>query len=217
MTMEFPVRNLQGQTVERIELEDRVFALPFNEAVVHQAMVRQLANARQGTADTKTRGEVSGSRRKLYRQKHTGRARRGSIRSPLLRGGGIVFGPHPRDYRQRMPKKMRRLAIRCLLSAKASAGELVIVDRFQLNGPKTSEMAQALKALEVKDSALVATLKPELDLTRAARNVPKTKISQAASLNVVDLLSHRFLIVTVDGVRCLEDILMRQRSASGLG
>lgn len=215
--MEFPVRNVEGETVDRVQLEDRVFALPFNEAVVHQAMLRQLANARQGTADTKTRGEVSGSKRKVYRQKHTGRARRGSLRSPLLRGGGVAFGPHPRSYEQRMPRKMRRLAIRCLLSAKATSGELVIVDRLRLKESKTLEMAQILKALEVKGSALVVTLKPEAEVIKAARNLPRTKTSPAALVNVVDLLSHKFLVITVDGVRCVEDILTRQRCAPGSG
>lgn len=215
--MDFPVRNIEGETVERVQLEDRVFALPFNEAVVHQAMLRQLANARQGTADTKTRGEVSGSKRKVYRQKHTGRARRGSLRSPLLRGGGVAFGPHPRSYEQRMPRKMRRLAIRCLLSAKASSGELVVVDRLSLKESKTLEMARILKALEVKGSALVVTLKPEAGLIKAARNLPRTKTSPAALVNVVDLLSHKFLVITVEGVRCVEDILTRQRCAPGSG
>jgi large subunit ribosomal protein L4 len=215
--VEFPVRNLQGDTVEQVQLEDRVFALPFNEAVVHQAMVRQLANGRQGTADTKTRGEVSGSKRKVYRQKHTGRARRGSLRSPLLRGGGVAFGPHPRGYEQRMPRKMRRLAIKCLLSAKASAGEMVVVDQLRLKDSKTAEIAQILKALEVTGSALVVTPKPEAALIQAARNLPRTKTSPAALLNVVDLLSHKFLVITVDGVRCVEDILTRQRCASGSG
>jgi len=215
--MELAVRNVLGETVDHIQVEDRVFALPFNESVVHQAMVRQLANARQGTADTKTRGEVSGSTRKVYRQKHTGRARRGSIRSPLLRGGGVVFGPHPRSYRQRMPKRMRRLAVKCLLSAKASSGELVVIDRFQFNEPKTSEMAQILRALDVKASALVVTLKPEPKVIKATRNLPKTKTSLAALMNVVDLLSHRFLIITVDGIRCVEDILMRERCPSQVG
>lgn len=215
--MDFPVRNIEGETVESVQLEDRVFALPFNEAVVHQAMLRQLANARQGTADTKTRGEVSGSKRKVYRQKHTGRARRGSLRSPLLRGGGVAFGPHPRSYEQRMPRKMRRLAIRCLLSAKASSGELVVVDRLTLKESKTLEMARILKALEVKDSALVVTLKPEAGLIKAARNLPRTKTSPAALVNVVDLLSHKFLVITVEGVRCVEDILTRQRCAPGSG
>jgi large subunit ribosomal protein L4 len=215
--MEFSVRNVEGETVERVQLEDRVFAQPFNEAVVHQAMLRQLANARQGTADTKTRGEVSGSKRKVYRQKHTGRARRGSLRSPLLRGGGVAFGPHPRSYEQRMPRKMRRLAIRCLLSAKASSGELVVLDRLHVKESKTMEMAQILKALEVKGSALVVTLKPEAELVKAARNLPRTKTSPAALLNAVDLLSHKFLVITVDGVRCVEDILTRQRCGSGSG
>src|SRR4030042_791514 len=131
-------------------------------------MVRQLANARQGTADTKTRSEVSGSTRKLYHQKHTGRARRGSIKSPLLRGGGIVFGPHPRSYRQRMPKKMRRLALRCMLSAKAQSGEMVIVERFQLAQPKTTEMAGVLKALGVDHSALIVTSEPEVNVIKSA-------------------------------------------------
>lgn len=215
--MDFPVRNIEGETVERVQLEDRVFALPFNEAVVHQAMLRQLANARQGTADTKTRGEVSGSKRKVYRQKHTGRARRGSLRSPLLRGGGVAFGPHPRSYEQRMPRKMRRLAIRCLLSAKASSGELVVVDRLSLKESKTLEMARILKALEVKGSALLVTLKPEAGFIKAARNLPRTKTSPAALVNVVDLLSHKFLVITVEGVRCVEDILTRQRCAPGSG
>jgi len=112
------VYSLNGEVVDQIELSQAIFALPFNEAVVHQAMTRQLADRRQGTTSTKTRGEVSGSTRKLHPQKHTGRARRGSVKSPLLRGGGVVFGPKPRTYRQSMPKKMRKLALKCLLSAK---------------------------------------------------------------------------------------------------
>ena len=215
--MELPVRDVRGQTVDRIRLDDGAFGLPFNQSVVHQAMVRQLANARLGTADTKTRGEVSGSKRKVYRQKHTGRARRGGIRSPLLRGGGVTFGPHPRDYRQRMPKKMRRLALRCVLSAKASSGELVVVDRLQLEQLKTAEMAHILRALDVEASALIVTLKTEPNLVKAARNLPRTKTLQAALLNVLDVLSHRSLVITVDGIRCVEDILMRQRCASGVG
>jgi len=128
--MEISLYNQSGKVVKQIEISDNVFGVPFNEAVVHQAMVRQRANARQGTASTKTRGEVSGSSRKLYRQKGTGYARAGSIRSPLRRGGGIVFGPKPRNYRQAMPKKMRQLAIRCVLSAKAEDGELMILEQL---------------------------------------------------------------------------------------
>ena len=117
--MQVPVYSLTGKVVEHIEISDRVFAAPFNEGIVHQAMVRQRANARQGTHDTKTRGEIASSGGKLFRQKGTGMARAGSRRSPLRRGGGITFGPHPRSYRQAMPKKMRQLALRCVLSAKA--------------------------------------------------------------------------------------------------
>ena len=131
--MQVPVYSEQGEVVKQIEISERVFGEPFREAVVHQAMVRQLANARQGTASTKDRGEVVGSTHKLYRQKHTGSARAGQRRSPLRRGGGITFGPKPRSYRQAMPKKMRQLAIRCLLSAKAKDKELVVVDDLKLS------------------------------------------------------------------------------------
>jgi len=124
--VQIAVYSLAGKVIEHIEISDEVFGVPFNQAVVHQAMVRQRANIRQGTASTKTRGEVSGSTGKLFRQKGTGQARAGSRKSPLRRGGGITFGPHPRSYRQAMPKKMRQLALRCLLSAKAGDGELMV-------------------------------------------------------------------------------------------
>ena len=204
--MQFPVRNALGEVIDHLEIDDSVFAVPFHDAVVHQAMVRQLANARLGTASTKTRGEVSGSTRKLHKQKHTGSARRGSIRSPLLRHGGIVFGPHPRSYRQRMPKKMRRLALRCLLSAKASSGEMVIVDRFGLEKPRTGDMAGVLRALGADHSVLVVTADPEANVVMSARNLPKTKTLPAGLLNVIDLLSYKFLVISVDGLHRVEHI-----------
>jgi large subunit ribosomal protein L4 len=212
--MQLPVHNSLGEIVNHIEIEDNVFAVPFNQAVVHQAMVRQLANARLGTADTKTRGEVSGSTRKLYRQKHTGWARRGARRSPLLRGGGIVFGPHPRSYRKGMPKKMRRLALRCLLSAKASVGEIMVVEQFELTKPRTVEMARILKALGADSSALIVTAEPETDVIKSASNIPKAKTLSAALLNVVDLLSHKFLVITIDGLRRVEQTWGRRQLAS---
>ena len=215
--MQFPVHNTSGKVTDHIEIEDDIFALPFNEAVVHQAMVRQLANARIGAADTKTRGEVSASTRKPFRQKHTGLARRGSRRSPLLRGGGVIFGPHPRSYRQRMPKKMRRLALRCVLSAKAQSDEMVIVDQFQLTQPKTIEMSRMLKALGVDSSVLIVTHEPEFNLIKSARNLPRTKTLPAALLNVVDLLSYKFLVITVAGVRHAEQIWGRREIAQGVG
>jgi large subunit ribosomal protein L4 len=215
--MQFPVHNTSGEVANHIEIEDDIFAIPFNEAVVHQAMVRQLANARLGAADTKTRGEVSGSTRKLFRQKHTGRARRGSVKSPLIRGGGVVFGPHPRSYRQRMPKKMRRLALRCILSAKAQSEELVIVEQFQLTQPKTMEMSRMLKALGVDSSALIVTSEPEINVIKSACNLPRIKTLPAALLNVVDLLSYKFLVITVAGVRRAEQIWGRKEIAQGIG
>jgi len=216
--MQFPVRSSSGQVLEQVEIDDGIFAVAFNDAVVHQAMVRQLANARLGTASTKTRSEVSGSTRKMFRQKHTGSARRGVRRSPLLRGGGITFGPHPRSYRQRMPKKMRRLALKCVLSAKATSGEMVVVDQFRLASSKTTEMAGILEALEAGRSALVVTAGPEAGVVKSARNLPKTKTLPAALLNVVDLLSYRSLVISLDGLRRVEEIWgARGANAEGTG
>jgi large subunit ribosomal protein L4 len=211
--MQLAVRNVAGEVVDNIDVDGSVFAVPLNKAVVHQAMVRQLANARLGTAETKTRGEVAGSTRKLYKQKHTGRARKGSIKSPLLKGGGITFGPHPRSYKQRMPKKMRRLALRCLLSAKASSGEIVVVDELKLDQPKTAEMARVLKALGVTSSALVVTQKPEANVVRSAQNLQGTRTLPADLLNVRDLLTYRFVVIGVDGLRAVESGLAEKAPA----
>lgn len=204
--MQFPVHNIVGEIVGQIEIREDVFGVPFHEAVVHQAMVRQLANARLGTADTKTRAEVSGSTRKLYPQKHTGRAQRGDIKSPLLRGGGVAFGPHPRSYRQRMPKKMRRLALRCMLSSKAAEGQLVVVDQLQLEQPRTKEMERILKTLGIDSSVLVVTLDSESNVIKSANNLERVKTLPAALLNVVDLLSYKVLLITEAAVRRVEQL-----------
>lgn len=203
--MQVPVYSLRGEVVEHIEISDHVFAVPFNEAVVHQAMVQQQANARQGTASTKTRGEVSGSSRKLYRQKGTGQARAGSRRSPLRRGGGIIFGPKPRDYRQAMPKKMRQLALRCALSAKARDEELKVVAELKLE-PKTKQMVQILVDLGVDSSALVVTAEPEEHVIKSARNIKGIKTMPANLLNVLDILSYKMLLMTVTAVRKVEQL-----------
>jgi len=210
--MQFPVHNTSGEIIDYIEISDGVFAVPFNTAVVHQAMVRQMANRRLGTADTKTRGEVRGSTRKPYRQKHTGWARRGSRRSPVLKGGGVAFGPHPRDYRQDMPKKMRRLALRCLLSAKARDGELSVIDGFELNSPKTKEMAHVLNTLGIRSSTLIVTPEPNINVIKSARNLPKTKTLPAPLLNVLDMLSYKSLVTTVAAVRRAEQIWGRDKT-----
>jgi large subunit ribosomal protein L4 len=210
--MEVPVYNLSGEVVKHIEISDEVFAVPFNEAVVHQAVVRQQANARQGTASTKTRGEVAGSNRKLYRQKHTGMARAGSIKSPLRRGGGIIFGPKPRSYRQEMPKKMRRLALRCALSAKARNEELMVLEKLELDQPKTKEMEGILAALGVDSLALIATSEPEENVVKSARNLAWIKTMPANMLNVVDILSYKRLLMTEAAVRKAEQLWGPQKS-----
>jgi len=204
--VQVPVYNLAGEVIEHIEISDEVFAVPFNQAVVHQAMVRQQANARQGTASTKTRGEVSGSTKKLFRQKGTGSARGGCRRSPLRRGGGIVFGPKPRSYRQAMPKKVRQLALRCVLSAKAGDGELKILEQLNLDKPRTKEMAQILAALGMSSSVLIATSEPEENVVKSTHNLAGIKTIPASILNVVDVLSHKMLVMTVDAVRKAEQL-----------
>ena len=204
--MQVPVYSLTGEVVEHIEISDQVFAVPFNEGVIHQAMVRQRANARQGTASTKTRSEVSGSSGKMFRQKGTGYARAGSRRSPLRRGGGITFGPHPRSYRQAMPKKMRQLALRCVLSTKVRDEELMILEKLELEEPKTKKMVQILAALRVDSSALVVTSEPEGNVVKSARNLKGIKTLPANLLNVLDILSHKMLLMTVTAVRKAEQL-----------
>lgn len=212
--MQISVYNNAGQEIDKIELDEAVFGLQPNEAVVHQALVRQLANSRQGTADTKTRREVSGSSRKLYKQKHTGMARAGNKRSPLRRGGGVIFGPHPRSYRQAMPKKMRRLAIRSILSAKVADEELKVIDTFGLEEPKTKQMAQVLQALGIESSALLVTADLDTTVFKSARNIAMVKTLPASMLNVVDLISHNTLLMTVDAVRRVEAMLGEERAVA---
>ncbi len=204
--MKAEVYDLNGEVVEQIELNEAVFALPLNQAVVHQAMVRQLANGRQGTASAKTRGEVTGSTRKLYAQKHTGRARRGDIKSPLLRGGGVTFGPKPRSYRQSMPKKMRRLALKCLLSAKIREGNIRLLKELDFQEPKTKDMVNVLSSLGIDSSALIVTAQSAPNITRSAANLTDIKVVPSALINVVDLLSYEMLVATVPAVRNIEEI-----------
>ena len=202
--MKAEVYDLNGEVVEQIELNEAVFALPLNQAVVHQAMVRQLANGRQGTASTKTRGEVSGSTRKLYAQKHTGRARRGDIKSPLLRGGGVAFGPKPRSYRQSMPKKMRRLALKCLLSAKIREGNMRLVKELDFKEPKTKDMVNVLSSLGIDSSALIVTGQSTPNVIRSVANLTDIKVVPSALINLLDLLSYEMLVATVPAVRNIE-------------
>jgi len=201
-----PVYSLNGEVVDQIELSQAIFDLPFNEAVVHQAMTSQLASRRQGTASAKTRGEVIGSTRKLYSQKHTGRARRGDVKSPLLRGGGVVFGPKPRTYRQSMPKKMRKLALKCLLSAKVREGNIKLVKELDFKGPKTKDMINVLSSLGIDSSTLILTAESTPNVVKSAANLPEVKVLPSALINVLDLLSYEMLVVTVPAIRNIEQI-----------
>jgi len=211
--MKVPVYSVSGEVLEETELSQAVFDLPFNEAVVHQAMVRQLANARHGTASAKDRGEVNGSTKKLYAQKHTGRARRGSIKSPLLRGGGVVFGPKPRTYRQSMPKKMRRLALKCLLSAKVRDGNVKVVESLDFEEPRTKEMMNVLSSLGIGSSALILTAEPTPNVVKSVANLPEVKVLPSALINVVDLLSYEILLATVGAIRNIEKTWGKQSAS----
>ena len=204
--MKLPVRNTSGETVAEIEVSDLLMNVPMNMALVHQALVRQRANARTGTHSTKTRAEVSGGGRKPWRQKGTGRARAGSTRSPIWRHGGVTFGPKPRDYSQDLPVRMRRQALRCVLSSKARDGELVLIDGFGLDAPRTKDMARVLEVWGVKGPALLVTQLPEEPVIRSAHNLKRIKTLPAAYLNVGDLLAHTHLVITVDAMRRAEEL-----------
>ncbi|MEA3298507.1 MAG: 50S ribosomal protein L4 [Chloroflexota bacterium] len=204
--MQVPVYNREGDTAEQIELREDIFGLPFNEAVVHQAVVRQRANERQGTASTKTRGEVTGSTRKLFAQKHTGRARRGDIRSPMLRGGGVAFGPKPRSYRQAMPRKMRRLALKCVLSAKLKEGEMKVLEDFDFPQPRAKGMVDILSALGVDSRVLVITGVVSPGVARSVGNLVGVKVIPAPTINILDLTGYKILLLTVSAVQSIERI-----------
>ncbi len=204
--MDLEVFDLKGEKTGKIKVSDYVFGQAVNEAVVHQALVTQLANRRQGTADSQTRSDVSRSTKKAYAQKHTGRARRGGATSPLLKGGGVVFGPHPRSYRLDMPKKMRRLALRSVLSGKVSGGEVKVLKKLDLKEPKTRLMSDLLAALGVEDTAIIGVALGKDNLTKACSNLPGVKTTMVSMLNVADLLSYKTLVLDVDAVRRIEEI-----------
>lgn len=204
--MQVPVRSTKGETLRQIEISDYVFGVAPNKVVAHQALLSQLANERQGTAKAKTRGEVSGSTKKLYAQKHTGRARPGSIKSPLRKGGGVIFPPIPRDYRQSLPKKMKRLALRSVLSSKVTDNEFIVLDDLNITAPKTKEMAIILDVLGIESTALIAIPQPNENVIKSARNLPGIMTIQANLLNVADIMSHKVLVMTVDAVRKAEEL-----------
>ena len=199
--------NIEGQQVGEVELPASVFAVEINQGAIKQVVNMQLANRRRGTASTKGRGEVRGGGRKPWRQKGTGRARHGSIRSPIWRGGAITFGPKPRDYTIRVPKKVRRLALRSALTAKVAAGKLLVVEELPFDVPKTKRMGEILGNLNVVGKALLVTGEADAMVAKSSRNIPGVKSLPATALNVYDLLLHGQLILTKDAVAKVEEVL----------
>ena len=204
--MQLSVQNMQGDAVGTLEVSDYLFDVPMNSFVVHQAMVMHRANARQGTSATKTRGQVAGGGAKPRPQKHTGRARQGTVSAPHYRGGGVVFGPHPRSYRQRMPKKMRRLAIRCLLSEKVRENNLAVLQDLQIPQAKTQEMKRLLDTLEISSSVLIVTHEVESSVVTSARNLQRVKTMPASNINVLDLLTYDRLVMTMEAIHKAEEV-----------
>jgi len=204
--MQFPLLNMAGETVGQLELADTIFAAPINKPLMHQALLRQLANARLGTHKTKGRSEVAGGGRKPWKQKGTGRARQGSIRAAQWRKGGIIFGPTPRSYEQRMPRKMRRAALCAALSDKAAAQKIVLLDELTMETPKTRAMATVLQNLAVDSSALILMAGEDWAVERSVSNLPDVKILRAHYLNIHDLLNYDYLVIPQAALRVIEEI-----------
>jgi large subunit ribosomal protein L4 len=199
--------NQSGTQIGEIQLADTVFGIEPNEFALHDTVLQQRASLRQGTHKTKTRTEVSGGGRKPWRQKGTGRARQGSIRSPQWRGGGIVFGPTPRNYSYKLNRKVRRLALKSALSQKVLENDIVVLESLQFNGPKTKDMLQVLSNLNVSVKSLVVTADEDINIMLSARNIPGVVTVTANSVSVYDLLKYNKLIITKDAVAKIEEVL----------
>ena len=207
MAVEVDVRGRDGKSAGKLKLDEHLFEAPVNEAVLHQAVVRQLANNRQGTASTKNRSEVRGGGRKPYRQKGTGRARQGSIRSPQWAGGGVVFGPSPRSYVQDMPRKQRRLALRSALSVKAQEGRILVLENLEFPEPKTREFVGILADAGIDGTVLVVLENHNVNAEKSARNLVGVKAILSRNLNVRDLLGHEWLVLTKAAIEQMGEVL----------
>jgi len=196
-----------GASVGEIELNDAIFGIEPNEAVVYDAIVMQQASRRQGTHDTKGRSEVRGGGRKPWKQKGTGRARQGSIRSPQWVGGGTVFGPTPRSYAYKLPKKVRRLALRSALSSKVANNEFIVLEGLTIDAPKTKDMIAVFAALSIERKVLVVTADYNESVVLSTRNIPGVTVVDAAGVNVLDLVAHDKVIITKDAVARVEEVL----------
>ena len=201
------VQNIEGKQISQIELANDVFGIPVKPSVLHEVVTMQLSNRRSGNAAVKHRSDVKGSGRKLFRQKGTGRARRGDIKAPLLRGGGVVFGPDKRNYSYKVPKKVRKLALKMALSSKLSENELVVLDQFELGETKTKKFVDVLKALKLKN-ALIVTEESDDHLELSSRNVPDVKVLRSEGLNDYDILKYRMLVLLEPAVKNIEGRLL---------
>jgi large subunit ribosomal protein L4 len=202
------VLNTTGEKVAQAELTDEIFAVTVKPSVMHQVVTAQLAARRSGTASVKRRSDVRGSTRKLYRQKGTGRARKGDIKSPLLRGGGVVFGPSPRSFDKKVHKKVRKLALKMALSSKLQDNDLLVVDRMEMERIKTKDFVGIMSALEA-ENALVITAEKDDNLERSSRNVPNIKVMRTEGLNVYDILKHRKLVLLQGSLEGIEGRLLQ--------
>lgn len=200
------VLDLNGKKIDEIELSDAVFGIKVNEHAVYEVIKNYLANQRQGTQSAKTRAEVRGGGRKPWRQKGTGRARQGSIRSPQWKGGGTVFAPKPRDYSYTVPKKVRRLAMKSVLTSKVENNEIIVVDEFAMDAPKTKEFCGVLKALNTGKKALVVTAENAPAVVKSGRNIPGVKVSFVNMLNVYDIINSDTLVITRKAVEKVEEV-----------
>ncbi len=204
---EVEVKDKNNNIVGEMNLSDDVFDIHAKEGVVHSAVINFLANQRQGTHATKTKGLVSGGGKKPWKQKHTGRARAGSIRSPLWRGGGIIFGPQPRDYSYNLPKKVKRLALMTAFYKKLADGEVVIIENFAIEKPKTKEMKEILKNLGLTGKSVLIVLHEKDDLVAlSTRNIPCVSVTRAADLNTYDVIAYNMLLMTKEAAKRIEDI-----------
>ena len=200
------IYNMLGEQVGEIELNDQIFGVEVNQHVVYEVVKNQLANKRQGTQSAKTRAEVRGGGRKPWRQKGTGRARAGSSNSPIWTGGGVAFAPKPRDYSYKVPKKVRRLAMKSALTSKVENNEIIVIDELNLDAPKTKDMVNLLNKLNADKKALIVTTEKNENVIRSTNNIPSVQTTVVNNLNVYDILKYNTFIITKDAVRKVEEV-----------
>ena len=202
------VLNTKGEKVSQMELADSLFNVSVNSVILHEVVTMQLSTRRSGSASVKNRSEVSGSRRKLYRQKGTGRARRGDIKSPLLRGGGVIFGPKPKSYAYKVPKRVRRLALKMGLSSKLKENNLIVVDQIELDEVRTRKFLETIQPLNVNNALIVTSGKSD-NLERSSRNLPDIKVLRSEGLNVYDILKYKQLVLLESAIKDIEGRLLK--------